>query len=111
NLSLSDVQTAVANANVNDPKGSFDGQLRSFTVDANDQLKSAEEYRNMIVMWRNNAPIRLRQLAEVSDGAENAYLAAWVNEQPAVIVNIQRQPGANVIEVVDRIKNLLPQLQ
>ena len=110
-LSLADVQTAVASTNVNDPKGNFDGKLRSFTIDANDQLKSAEEYRNMIVAWRNGAPIRLRQLADVSDGAENAYLAAWVDERPAVIVNIQRQPGANVIEVVDRIKSLLPQLQ
>ena len=111
NLSFTDVQTAVTNANVNDPKGNFDGTLRSFTIDANDQLKSAEEYRNMIVAWRNGAPVRLRQLAEVSEGSENAYLAAWVNEQPAVIVNIQRQPGANVIEVVDRIKALMPQLQ
>ena len=111
NLSFTDVQTAVTNANVNDPKGNFDGTLRSFTIDANDQLKSAEEYRNMIVAWRNGAPVRLRQLAEVSEGSENTYLAAWVNEQPAVIVNIQRQPGANVIEVVDRIKALMPQLQ
>ena len=111
NLSFTDVQTAVTNANVNDPKGNFDGTLRSFTIDANDQLKSAEEYRNMIVAWRNGAPVRLRQLAEVSEGSENAYLAAWVNEQPAVIVNIQRQPGANVIEVVDRIQALMPQLQ
>jgi len=111
NLSLADIQTAVTSTNVNDPKGNFDGTLRSFTIDANDQLKSAEEYRNMIVLWKNGAPVRLRQLAEVTDGAENAYLAAWVNEEPAVIVNIQRQPGANVIEVVDRIKGLLPQLQ
>ena len=111
NLSFTDVQTAVTSANVNDPKGNFDGTLRSFSIDANDQLKSAEEYRNMIVAWRNGAPVRLRQLAEVSEGSENAYLAAWVNEQPAVIVNIQRQPGANVIEVVDRIKTLMPQLQ
>ena len=111
NLSLSDIQTAVANANVNDPKGNFDGKLRSFTIDANDQLKSADEYRNMIVAWRNGAPIRLKQVAEVDEGQENSYLAAWVNEQPAVIVNIQRQPGANVIEVVDRIQKLMPQLQ
>ena len=111
NLSLSDIQTAVANANVNDPKGNFDGKLRSFTIDANDQLKSADEYRNMIVAWRNGAPIRLKQVAEVDEGQENSFLAAWVNEQPAVIVNIQRQPGANVIEVVDRIQKLMPQLQ
>ena len=111
NLSFEDLRTAIGNTNVNDPKGSFDGDLRAVTIDANDQLKSAEEYKNVIVTWRNNAPVRLSQLAEVGEGAENAYLAAWVDRQPAVIVNVQRQPGANVIEVVDRIKQLLPQLQ
>ena len=111
NLSFEDLRTAIANTNVNDPKGSFDGDLRAVTIDANDQLKSAEDYRNVIVAWRNGAPVRLSQVAEVGEGAENAYLAAWVNREPAVIVNVQRQPGANVIEVVDRIKTLLPQLQ
>jgi multidrug efflux pump len=111
NLSFEDLRTAIGNTNVNDPKGSFDGDLRAVTIDANDQLKSAEEYRNVIVAWRNGAPVRLSQLAEVGEGAENAYLSAWVNRQPAVIVNVQRQPGANVIEVVDRIKALMPQLQ
>ena len=111
NLSFEDLRTAIGNTNVNDPKGSFDGDLRAVTIDANDQLKSAEEYRNVIVAWRNGAPVRLSQLAEVSDGAENTFLAAWMDRQPAVIVNVQRQPGANVIEVVDRIKALLPQLQ
>ena len=110
-LSFEDLRTAIGNTNVNDPKGSFDGDLRAVTIDANDQLKSADEYRNVIVAWRNGAPVRLSQLAEVSEGAENAYLAAWMNRQPAVIVNVQRQPGANVIEVVDRIKALMPQLQ
>lgn len=111
NLSFEDLRTAIGNTNVNDPKGSFDGDLRAVTIDANDQLKSAEEYRNVIVAWRNGAPVRLSQLAEVSEGAENSFLAAWMDRQPAVIVNVQRQPGANVIEVVDRIKALLPQLQ
>lgn len=111
NLSFEDLRTAIGNTNVNDPKGSFDGDLRAVTIDANDQLKSAEEYKNVIIAWRNNAPVRLRQVAEIGEGAENAYLAAWVNREPAVIVNVQRQPGANVIEVVDRIKQLLPQLQ
>lgn len=111
NLSFEDLRTAIGNTNVNDPKGSFDGELRAVTIDANDQLKSAEEYRNVIVAWRNGAPVRLSQVAEVGEGAENTYLAAWVNRQPAVILNVQRQPGANVIEVVDRIKALLPQLQ
>ncbi len=111
NLSFEDIRTAIGNTNVNDPKGSFDGDLRAVTIDANDQLKSADEYRNVIVAWRNGAPVRLSQLAEVGEGAENAYLSAWVNRQPAVLVNVQRQPGANVIEVVDRIKALMPQLQ
>jgi len=111
NLSFEDLRTAIGNTNVNDPKGSFDGDLRAVTIDANDQLKSADDYRNVIVAWRNGAPVRLSQVAEVGEGAENAYLAAWVNREPAVIVNVQRQPGANVIDVVDRIKTLLPQLQ
>ena len=111
NLSFEDLRTAIGNTNVNDPKGSFDGELRAVTIDANDQLKSADDYRNVIVAWRNGAPVRLNQVADVGEGAENAYLSAWVNRQPAVIVNVQRQPGANVIEVVDRIKALLPQLQ
>ena len=111
NLSFEDIRTAIGNTNVNDPKGSFDGDLRAVTIDANDQLKSADEYRNVIVAWRNGAPVRLSQLAEVGEGAENAYLSGWVNRQPAVLVNVQRQPGANVIAVVDRINALMPQLQ
>ena len=111
NLSFEDLRTAIGNTNVNDPKGSFDGDLRAVTIDANDQLKSAEEYRNVIIAWRNGAPVRLSQIAQIGEGAENAYLSAWVNRQPAVIVNVQRQPGANVIEVVDRINALMPQLQ
>src|SRR5437773_7591718 len=110
-LSLDDVRTAIGNANTNQAKGSFDGPTRASTIDANDQLKSADEYRSLIIAYRNGSPIRLSDGADTVDGAENSRLAAWANEFPAVIVNIQRQPGANVIEVVDRIKQLLPQLQ
>src|SRR5271167_2292848 len=110
-LSLDDVRIAISNANTNQAKGGFDGPTRASTIDANDQLKSADDYKNMIVAYRNGSPVRLSDVADVVDGAENSKLAAWANEQPAVIVNIQRQPGANVIDVVDRIKQLLPQLQ
>ncbi len=109
-LGLEDVRTAIVNANTNQAKGSFDGPTRASTIDANDQLKSADEYRGMIVAYRNNAPVRLSDVADVVDGAENTRLAAWANDAAAVIVNLQRQPGANVIEVVDRIKQVLPQL-
>ncbi len=101
----------IGNANTNQAKGGFDGPTRASTIDANDQLKTADDYKNMIVAYRNGSPVRLSDVADVIDGAENTKLAAWANEQPAVIVNIQRQPGANVIDVVDRIKQLLPQLQ
>jgi len=110
-IGLDDLRTTIANANVNQAKGSFDGPTRASTIDANDQLRSADEYRQLIVAWRNNAPVRLADVADVVDGAENDRLGAWANLAPAVIVNVQRQPGANVIEVVDRVKQLLPQLQ
>ncbi len=110
-LSLEDVRQAVASSNVNQAKGSFDGPERAYTIDANDQLKSADEYRKVVVAWRNGAPVYLSDVAQVIDAAENARLAAWMNDTQAIIMNIQRQPGANVIEVVDRIKALLPQLQ
>jgi multidrug efflux pump len=110
-LSLEDVRQAVASANVNQAKGSFDGPERAYTIDANDQLKSADEYRKVVVAYRNGAPVYLSDVAELIDAAENTRLAAWMNDTPAIIMNIQRQPGANVIEVVDRIKKLLPQLQ
>ncbi|MGR6080349.1 multidrug efflux RND transporter permease subunit [Achromobacter xylosoxidans] len=109
-LQLSDLQEAIAKANSNQPKGSFDGPVRSVIMDANDQLRSAQEYRDLIVAWRNGAPVRLGEVATVEDGAEDRYLAAWVDRQPAVLVNIQRQPGANVIAVADQVKALLPQL-
>jgi len=110
-LSLDDLRTAIGNANVNQAKGSFDGPTRASTIDANDQLKSADEYTQLIVAYKNGRPIRLSDVADARDGVENTRLAAWANQSAAVILNIQRQPGANVIEVVDRVKLLLPQLQ
>ncbi len=110
-LTLEDVRAAVAAANVNQAKGSFDGPRQAFNIDANDQLLSSADYRPLIIAYRNGAPVRLSDVADVVDDAENIRLAAWMNTTPAVIVNIQRQPGANVIDVVDRIKKLLPQLQ
>jgi multidrug efflux pump len=111
NLGLDDVRTAIAAANVNGAKGSFDGPQRAYTIDSNGQLKSAAEYKAIIVAYRNGAPIYLSDVADIVDDAENVRLAAWMNDSPAVIMNIQRQPGANVIEVVDRVKALLPQLR
>ncbi|MSQ70252.1 MAG: MdtB/MuxB family multidrug efflux RND transporter permease subunit [Betaproteobacteria bacterium] len=110
-LSLDDVRLAIANANVNQAKGSFDGPARASTIDANDQLKSADEYLALIVAWRNGRPVRMADIATSVDDVENVRLAAWANESAAVILNIQRQPGANVIEVADRVKGLLPRLQ
>ena len=110
-LSLEDVRTSIAAANTNQAKGSFDGPTRASTIDANDQLKSADEYRQLIIAYRNGAPVRVQDVAIAVDAAENSRLAAWANTTPAVILNIQRQPGTNVIAVVDRVKNLLPQLQ
>jgi multidrug efflux pump len=110
-LTLEDLRTAVAQANVNQAKGSFDGSLQSFTIGANDQLLSSGEYRPLIVASRNGAPVRLSDVADVIDDAENVKQAAWMNTVPAVILNVQRQPGANIIKVVDRIKELLPKLK
>jgi multidrug efflux pump len=109
-LGLEDVRLAIASANVNQAKGGFDGPSRAYTIDANDQLRSAAEYAAVIVAYRNGAPLLLSDVADVIEDAENVRLAAWMNRNPAVILNIQRQPGANVIEVVDRVKGLLPRL-
>ena len=109
-LSLDDVRIAIGNANVNSAKGGFDGPTQASTIDANDQIKSAEGYLDLIITYSNGAPIRLADVAQVISAPENIRLGAWSNDQPAIILNIQRQPGANVIEVVDRIKNLMPQL-
>jgi multidrug efflux pump len=109
-LNLSDVRAAIASANVNAPKGNFDGPVRTILMDANDQLRSVEEYRNLIIAWRDGAPLRLGDIAHIENAAEDRRLAAWADKLPAVLINIQRQPGANVIEVVDRVQTLLPQL-
>jgi multidrug efflux pump len=110
-LNIDDLRTTIGNANVNTPKGNFDGAMRASTLNANDQLKSADEYRNLVVAYKNGAPVLLSDVAQVVDGQENTKLAAWMNKIPAVILSVQRQPGANVIQVVDRIQALLPQLR
>lgn len=110
-LSLEDLRSAIAAANVNQPKGVFDGPARSAIIDNNDQLRSAADYEALIVAYRNGAPVTLSAVAKAVQANENVRLAAWANNTAAVIVNIQRQPGANVIEVTDRIKQLLPTIQ
>ena len=110
-FTLEELRVAISSANVNQAKGGFDGPRQSSIIGANDQLLSSEEYRPLIIAYRNGSPIKLSDVADVRDDAENVKQAAWMNDAPAVIVNIQRQPGANVIEVVDRIRNLLPQLR
>jgi hydrophobe/amphiphile efflux-1 (HAE1) family protein len=114
-LSLEDVRTILGQANVNAPKGSFEGPRQAFTIGSNDQIFSAEAYKPIIVAYKNGAPVRLGDIANVIDSVENDQLAAWVStkdgEQPAVLLDIQRQPGANIIQTVDRVKQLLPRLK
>ena len=110
-LNLEDVRSALVAANVNQAKGNFDGPHQAFTIGANDQLLSSSDYAPLVVAYRNGAPVQLTDIATVSDDVENVRQAAWMNETPAVIMNIQRQPGANIIAVVDRVKRVLPQLQ
>ncbi|ELY6346915.1 MdtB/MuxB family multidrug efflux RND transporter permease subunit [Cronobacter muytjensii] len=109
-LNSETVRTAITGANVNSAKGSFDGPERAVTLSANDQMKSADEYRNLIIAYQNDAPVRLGDVATVEQGAENAWLGAWVNKQPAIVMNVQRQPGANIITTAETIQKLLPQL-
>ncbi len=109
-LDLEDVRSAIAATNTNQPKGSFDGPQRSTLLDANDQIRSVEDYRQLILTWIDGAPLRLGDVATIVDGAEDRFLAAWADTQPAVLLNIQRQPGANVIDVADSVRELLPQL-
>ena len=109
-LGLEDVRAAVDQANVNQAKGNFDGKQQAYTIGANDQLLSSDSYKSIIVAYKNGAPVRLSDVANIVDDVENIRQAAWMNSVPAVIMNIQRQPGANIISVVDRIKKLLPQL-
>jgi multidrug efflux pump len=110
-LNIDDLRTTLGNANVNTPKGNFDGGMRAYTINANDQIRSAGDYRSLIVAYKNGSPVRLSDVGDVIDGAQNDKLGAWMNQVPAIILNIQRQPDANVIAVVEGIKALLPQLQ
>jgi multidrug efflux pump len=110
-LNIDDLRTTISNANQNTPKGSFDGPTRAYTINSNDQLRSADEYKNIIVAYKNGAPVRLIDVAQLVDSAENTKLGAWMNSTPALILNVQRQPGANVISVVDSIKRMLPEIR
>ena len=110
-INLDDLRTSIGSGNQNQPKGSFDGPSRTYTINANDQLKSPEEYKNLIVAYKNGAPVRLSDVATVESAPENTKLAAWFNTTPAIILSVQRQPGANVINVVKSVRALLPVLQ
>jgi multidrug efflux pump len=110
-LSLEALRTALGSANVNQAKGSFDGPDQAWTINDNDQLQAGAQYGPIIIAYRNGAPVRIRDVATVIDGAENTKLAAWVNANPAIVLNIQRQPGTNIISVVDTVQALLPQIE
>jgi multidrug efflux pump len=110
-INLEDLRSALINASVNSAKGSFDGPAQNFQINANDQLLSSEGYKDVVVAYKNGAPVMLTDVAKITDGIENTRLAAWMNQTPAVIVNVQRQPGANTIAVVKEIETLLPKLQ
>jgi multidrug efflux pump len=110
-VNLEDVRTAISNTSVNSPKGSFDGPVQNYQINANDQLLSSARYRDVVVAYKNGAPVMLTDVAKVMDGVENSKLAAWVNDTPAVIVNVRKQPGANTIAVVNEIRQLLPVLR
>ena len=110
-FSLEDIRAAIAQSNVNMAKGSFDGPNRSSTLDANDQMRSAKEYAKLIIAYKNGNPLRLEDVATLVDAPENSRMAAWANQKDAIIINVQRQPGANVIETVDKLKATLPNLK
>jgi len=110
-LNIDDLRTTIANANSNAPKGNFDGAAQSYTINANDQLMSPADYRSIVVAYKNGAPVHLSDVATVVESAENVKLASWMNTTPAILLNVQRQPGANVISVVDGIKEILPQIE
>ncbi|AIA72006.1 multidrug transporter [Pectobacterium atrosepticum SCRI1043] len=110
-LTSETIRTAITAANVNSAKGSLDGPTRSVTLSANDQMKSVDDYRKLIVAWKNGAPVRLQDVATIEQAAENIYLGAWANRQQAIIINVQRQPGANVITTTDSINKMLPALK
>jgi multidrug efflux pump len=110
-LNIDDLRTTISNANSNAPKGSFDGPSRSYTINANDQIRTADEYKDIIVAYKNGAPVHLSDVASVEQSAENVNLSSWMNTTPAILLNIQRQPGANVISVADSVKQLLPEIK
>src|SRR5450830_40512 len=110
-LSIDDLRTSLGTANVNQAKGNIDGKFQAYSIGSNDQLQSAEEYRDLVIAYKNGAPIRLSQIATSTQGPENPRQAAWTNDTPSIVLNIQRQPGANVIDVVDRVQQLLPKLR
>ena len=110
-INLEDLRTAVTQSSVNAAKGNFDGARQNYQIDANDQLVTSKDYRNVVVAYRNGAPVMLTDVAKIVDGVENQNQAAWMNKTPAVIINVQRQPGGNTISVVKSIKSLLPQLE
>ena len=110
-LNIDDLRTTINVANQNGPKGTLDGPARAYTINTNDQLKSADEYSKIVVAYRNNSPVRLQDIATLVEGAENSKLGGWMNKTPALIVNVQRQPGANVVDVVNRIQAMLPELK
>ena len=110
-LNIDDLRTTINVANQNGPKGTLDGPSRAYTINTNDQLKSADEYSKIVVAYRNNSPVRLQDIATLVEGAENSKLGGWMNKTPALIVNVQRQPGANVVDVVNRIQAMLPELK
>src|SRR5437868_9141283 len=110
-LNIDDLRTTIGNANSNAPKGNFDGATRSYTINANDQIQSPQDYANIVVAYRNGAPVHLSDVASVVQSAENVKLGSWMNSSPAILLNVQRQPGANVISVVDSIKQILPDIR
>jgi multidrug efflux pump len=110
-LNIDDLRTTVSNANSNAPKGNFDGPSRAYTINDNDQIQTANDYRNIVVAYKNGAPVHLSDVATVVQSAENNQLSSWDNLTPAILLNVQRQPGANVISVADQIKSLLPQIE
>ncbi|MDX3937122.1 efflux RND transporter permease subunit, partial [Stenotrophomonas sp.] len=110
-LTLEDLRSALTQANVNAPKGSLNGKTQSYSIGTNDQLTSAAEYRDTIISYKNSRPVRLSDVANVVDGVENDQLAAWADGKPAVLLEVRRQPGANIVQTVERIRALLPQLQ
>ncbi len=110
-LNLDDLRTTISVANQNGPKGTFDGPTRAYTINTNDQLRSASEYAEIVVAYRNGAPVRLKDVATLIEAPENTKLGAWMNTTPALIINVQRQPGANVVDVVNEIQAMLPSLK